>query len=1548
MAQTIKLKRSSVQNNTPSTSDLQLGELAINTYDGKLFIKKDDGSASIVQVGGIIGTSELTDGSVTTTKIANNAVTTAKLANNSVGITQLNVSDGSNGQVLTTNGSGTLSFSTISSGASNQNAFSNLAVSGQSTIAADATTDTLNVVAGSGIQLTTNAGTDSLTITSTATGSVTEAFKTIAVSGQNNVVADSATDTLTFVGGSNMTITTNDSNDTITFASSGSGASGNTGGIDSQIFNGDGTDTTFTLTNAPASEDHLWIFVDGVYQNKDSYSVLGTTLTMADAPDNGTKLAVHHVRVGTPGTGAITAAMLASPLSLTGDFAVDTNVLKVDSTNNRVGINVTTPSHPLDVVGKANFTGDVDISGSIDILGNIEVGDGHLIGDDSNDNLVINSSSGESILVGSNQHIFFNTGATSLTSQGTTRMIVNSSGKVGIGTSSPSYTLHVNSTDGILIPVGTTAQRPTGAEGVFRYNSSDGKFEGYTAAGWGAIAGSGGGSSSTFLVQELTGNGSTTAFTLEKTVTSEDNLIVFNEGVFQRQDSYAAANTTITFDTAPANGNKLVVYQMETGVVGVAPKIDTMTGDGSDTTLTLSVAPASENQTIVNIDGVTQHKATYSVSGTTLTFSSPPPSGSAVECITLTNMSVTTIGDDDLDTKIHFDETADDDVIRFDTAGTERMVIGGTGKIGIGTNNPSKKLHLEDSSGYQLQLDGGNNFWNVGAGWSGYYDGSFLIANNSGDKVVIDSNGNATFNNNLTVTGNFTVNGTTTTLNSTSLTIDDKKITVAEGAGSSSAANESGIEIGVGAVGASSNPSILYYNSGTKFVVNKPLDVTGNSTATNQIATTSVYSNNGVYYGASTLALKDSSAASFLSFASNKNATFAGTAQATRVGIGVAPHATAGLNITSTAQHMRLNNGSELAIISLESGGALNIWSHGDGSNNEIKFYQGTGSGSQSMIIDPKRNVGIGTTPSTGWVNSTDFSALQIGSGLALWGRGSGDHERIGLTANIYHDGSAYKHIHTGRVTSYEQNDGKHLFKYHASQSAGASVTPTTAMTIDTSGNVGIGTSAPSEKLVVNVNSTGIKSGLILNNQYGYGSGVGVAATALQFGRDNSPSNGQTIISGQIYSGNENESTSNPCMMAFSTKSGTAPYTLTERMRISSDGNLGIGTSNPAFPLHVNTGTTDVAKFQTSNSYTFTRFASSSRNWALSVGNDFSIYDETGSSTLFLARANVNGTGAGGVFIPNGKRIGFDQTGTRSWTQYAAGGNLLFASGDGNGAIQANNFTGATLTLSSSASVAGVLTANHVIRSDAGHNTARIEAVYDDQNSTNPQYNGNMLMWVSEPGVTYDSGGIGTNVHTSGPYYGRNYNYGYSTYMRFSKSDGNIIFYQNQGTSGTGGASQTETARITANGTLRLATTGGIGFGSTAAADTLDDYEEGSWTPNWAGLGNGSASGTYTKIGNLVHITAVFTAGSTTNIGTKLEATNLPFTCVQTTYSGSRYENYQQNSYIGATRASGSQLRGYVINTSGTQATEVPVSSSQPFTWGNQDYAQLAVTYRTS
>jgi len=51
MAQTIKLKRSSTTGNVPTTSQLDLGELAINTTDGKIFIKKDvSGTESIVEI----------------------------------------------------------------------------------------------------------------------------------------------------------------------------------------------------------------------------------------------------------------------------------------------------------------------------------------------------------------------------------------------------------------------------------------------------------------------------------------------------------------------------------------------------------------------------------------------------------------------------------------------------------------------------------------------------------------------------------------------------------------------------------------------------------------------------------------------------------------------------------------------------------------------------------------------------------------------------------------------------------------------------------------------------------------------------------------------------------------------------------------------------------------------------------------------------------------------------------------------------------------------------------------------------------------------------------------------------------------------------------------------------------------------------------------------------------------------------------------------------------------------------------------------------------
>ena len=107
------------------------------------------------------------------------------------------------------------SWATVSGGSSSDS-FATIAVAGQSSVVADSATDTLTLVAGSNITITTDAGTDTITIAASGGGSTSDSFATIAVAGQSSVVADSSTDTLTLVAGTGISITTNNSTDTVT------------------------------------------------------------------------------------------------------------------------------------------------------------------------------------------------------------------------------------------------------------------------------------------------------------------------------------------------------------------------------------------------------------------------------------------------------------------------------------------------------------------------------------------------------------------------------------------------------------------------------------------------------------------------------------------------------------------------------------------------------------------------------------------------------------------------------------------------------------------------------------------------------------------------------------------------------------------------------------------------------------------------------------------------------------------------------------------------------------------------------------------------------------------------------------------------------------------------------------------------------------------------------------------------------------------------------------------------------------------------------------
>lgn len=119
------------------------------------------------------------------------------------------------GITITTNA--TTDTVTITNSATGANAFGNVSVAGQDTVAADSTNDTLSLAAGTGISLTTDAASDTITITNTVTAPNT--FGAIAVATQTTVLADSTSDTLTLVAAGGMAITTDATTDTITFDS---------------------------------------------------------------------------------------------------------------------------------------------------------------------------------------------------------------------------------------------------------------------------------------------------------------------------------------------------------------------------------------------------------------------------------------------------------------------------------------------------------------------------------------------------------------------------------------------------------------------------------------------------------------------------------------------------------------------------------------------------------------------------------------------------------------------------------------------------------------------------------------------------------------------------------------------------------------------------------------------------------------------------------------------------------------------------------------------------------------------------------------------------------------------------------------------------------------------------------------------------------------------------------------------------------------------------------------------------------------------------------
>ena len=195
-----------------------------------------------------------------------------------------------------------------------QNIFANVAVSGQPTITTASTNEVLTFVAGTNVSLTTDNSTKEITINSTASGGNQNLFSEIAVTGGgSNIVADSNTDTLTFTAGTGISINANPTTDTISITNTSPNVNQNL----FETFNGDSGSYI-----AAAATDEFNI----VGGTDISTSITGSTLTINYTGGGGGGGSQNLWATMAGDSGSTTANTQTDTLTIAGGSGITTSI----------------------------------------------------------------------------------------------------------------------------------------------------------------------------------------------------------------------------------------------------------------------------------------------------------------------------------------------------------------------------------------------------------------------------------------------------------------------------------------------------------------------------------------------------------------------------------------------------------------------------------------------------------------------------------------------------------------------------------------------------------------------------------------------------------------------------------------------------------------------------------------------------------------------------------------------------------------------------------------------------------------------------------------------------------------------------------------------------------------------------------------------------------------------------------------------------------------------------------------------------------------------
>ena len=218
-----------------------------------------------------------------------------------------------------------------------------------------------------------------------------------------------------------------------------------------------------------------------------------------------------------------------------------------------------------------------------------------------------------------------------------------------------------------------------------------------------------------------------------------------------------------------------------------------------------------------------------------------------------------------------------------------------------------------------------------------------------------------------------------------------------------------------------------------------------------------------------------------------------------------------------------------------------NVWSN---SASDLTFHTSTSAGTltERMRLDSSGNLGLGVTPSA-WF--TSGKAVQVGAGASLTGTTTASQMLLG--ANYYFNGTNNIYIASQQASYYQQLSGVHSWYTAASGTAGNAISFTQAMTLDASGNLGVGETSPSSYGKLTVTDQAVPNGgTYLAVRGGYPGYAGAYGYGLKiYDKDNTT---PYFIVGSDYT--------------FTINKFTSSGTYTTALKLDAAGNLLVGSTS--------------------------------------------------------------------------------------------------------------------------------------------------------------------------------------------------------------------------------------------------------------------------------------------------------------------------------------------------------------------------------------------------